>query len=182
VDLYASPVKYQQKVWSTGVLTSGLHSVKIVRSASSASGKYLTLDAVDIYGTIAPPPVRYEQTNSNIHKVGSWADYSNATASGSSYGRTLTADATATINFTGSRIDYIGFKGTTTGWVEVYLDGDLKATLDLGASTAAGNQLIWSSGTIGNTTHTLVIKRSATSLATEYLTLDAVDIWGAIAP
>jgi hypothetical protein len=182
INLYSSPVAYQQNVWSTGPLPNALHSVKIVRSATSASGKYLSLDAVDIYGTIAAPPARYEQTNAGIHKTGSWTDYSNTTASKASYGRSLTADASATIHFTGERIDYIGFKGTTTGWVEVYLDGDLKATIDLAATTVAGNQLIWSSGTIGGGSHTLVLKRSGTSLATEYLTLDAVDIWGAIAP
>ena len=143
----------------------------------------MTLDAVDITGTIASPPNRYEQSNAGVQRTtGVWADFSNATASRRSYGRSLTAGASATIHFTGSRIDYIGFKGTTTGWVEVWLDDELKATIDLGASAAAGNQLIWSSGSIENEAHTLVLKRSGTSLATEYLTLDAVDIWGTIAP
>ena len=71
-------------------------------------------------------------------------------------------------------------KGTTTGTAYVYLDGDLKATIDLAAATAAGNRLIWSSGSIGNTAHTLLLKRNSGSAATEYLTLDAVDIWGSI--
>ena len=180
INLYSSPVAYQQKVWSTGPLTSGLHSVKIVRSASSAAGKYLTLDAVDIYGTIAAPPTRYEQTNSGIHKVGTWADFSSAAASGSSYGRSLASTTTATIHFTGDRIDYIGMKGTTAGVAEVWLDGELKATIDLTATVATYNALIWSSGTIGGGAHTLLIVRNAGSAVTEYLTLDAVDIWGTI--
>ena len=68
--------------------------------------------------------------------------------------------------------------------MDVYLDGELKATIDLAATSAAGNQLIWSSGTIdASVPHTFYIHRNGTkSLATEYLTLDAVDIWGAIAP
>lgn len=173
---------YQQNVWSSGPLANGLHSVKIVRSASSAIGKYLVLDAVDIYGTIAAPPTRYEQANRNIHKVGVWADYANATASGGYYGRSSTADASATIHFTGSRIDYIGFKGTTTGVVDIYLDGDFKATIDLAATSPAGNLLIWSSGTLGEGPHTFFIHRNGSSAATEFLTLDAVDIWGSIAP
>ena len=149
----------------------------------SGTTKFVTLDAVDIWGEIAAPPTRYEQSNGSIHKTtGSWADFSNTTASGSSYGRSLTADATATIHFTGTRIDYLAFKGTTTGWVEVWLDDVLKATIDLAAPSAAGNQLIWSSGSIENESHTLVLRRSGTSLATEYLTLDAVDIWGSITP
>ena len=39
-------------VWSTGPLTYGSHVVKIVRSAASGSGKFLTLDAVDIWGWV----------------------------------------------------------------------------------------------------------------------------------
>lgn len=40
-------------VWSTGSLARGSHRVRIVLSSSSPAGKYLTLDAVDIWGTIA---------------------------------------------------------------------------------------------------------------------------------
>ena len=186
VNLTATAVAYQQTVWTSPVLSNGLHSFKVVRNNSlSPSGKFVTLDAVDITGEIAAPPTRYEQSNTSIHKtIGTWADFSNTTASNGSYGRSLTADATATIHFTGTRIDYIGFKGTTTGWVDIYLDGELKATIDLGATTTVGNQLIWSSGTVdASVPHTFYIHRNGThSLATEYLTLDAVDIWGAIAP
>jgi hypothetical protein len=39
-------------VWSTGILTAGTHTVRIVRDDGSATGKYLTLDAVEIWGTI----------------------------------------------------------------------------------------------------------------------------------
>lgn len=52
INLGATSATYQVDVWSTGPLAYGLHTVKLVRSASSASGKYLTLDAVDIWGTI----------------------------------------------------------------------------------------------------------------------------------
>ena len=41
---------------ATGTLPSGGHSVKIVRGTSSASGRYVTLDAVDIWGTISTGP------------------------------------------------------------------------------------------------------------------------------
>jgi hypothetical protein len=40
------------KIWSTATLTNGVHTVRIVRSTASATGEYLTLDAVDIWGTI----------------------------------------------------------------------------------------------------------------------------------
>ena len=177
INLYSSPVAYQQNVWSTGSLPPGLHSVKIVRSALSAAGKYLTLDAVDIYGTIAPPPTRYQQADARIVKTGVWANFTSASASGGSYGRSNTANATATITFTGTRLDWIGMKGTTGGTVEVYLDGALTpaATINLNAAAAIYQQVLWSTGTLADGAHTVLLKRIGSG--TLYLNLDAVDIW-----
>ncbi len=60
INLAASTASYRVKVWSTGNLAYGNHKVQIVRSASSAVGKYLTLDAVNVVGSISallPPAV-----------------------------------------------------------------------------------------------------------------------------
>ena len=177
INLAASPAVYQQKVWSTDALSDGLHSVKIVRSPTSAIGKYLTLDAVDIYGTIAAPPTRYQQGDSRIVKTGVWANFSSAGASGGTYGRTNTADATATIAFNGTRLDWIGMKGTTAGTVEVYLDGSPipTATINLNAPTAIYQQVLWSTGALLEGPHTVLLKRIGTG--TLYMNIDAIDIW-----
>ena len=52
VDLARSAVAYQQKVWTTGTLPSGKHTVKIWRNPSDAAGKYISVDAVDVTGTL----------------------------------------------------------------------------------------------------------------------------------
>jgi hypothetical protein len=51
VNLAASSAAYNVMVWSTGTLAAGAHRVRIVRTASG--GLNLTLDAVDIWGTIS---------------------------------------------------------------------------------------------------------------------------------
>jgi beta-lactam-binding protein with PASTA domain len=56
VNLAASATMYMVNVWSTGVLPRGHHKVTLVLSSSSPAGKYLTLDAVDIWGTIRTGP------------------------------------------------------------------------------------------------------------------------------
>ncbi len=50
---------YQVNVWSTPPLDDGLHKVKISWDPSNAVGKYVTLDAVDVVGTLvsAPPTI-----------------------------------------------------------------------------------------------------------------------------
>ena len=187
IDLAASAVTYQVNVWSTGTLPNGAHTVKIERSATSAGGKYLTLDAVDIYGTIADPPVvktRYEQTNILITKTGTWSTYTSTPSSGGSYGRSSTASASATIKFVGTRLDYIAMKGTTTGYAEIWVDG-VKVTstspINLYASPAAYQQNVYSTGTLAFGLHTVKIVRASASASGKYLTLDAFDVWGWIA-
>jgi hypothetical protein len=123
---------------------------------------------------------RYEQTNTNIVKVGTWSDFSAGGASGGSYGRSSTAGARANIYFTGTKIAWIGMKGTTPGIVDVYLDDVKKATLDLYAATATYQVTLWTSATLTNGPHHIDLIRNTASLSTEYIVLDAVDIWGTI--
>jgi hypothetical protein len=52
VNLAATAVAYQQLVWNTGILTAGSHTVKITWSTSNTAGKYISLDAVDLVGTL----------------------------------------------------------------------------------------------------------------------------------
>jgi N-acetylmuramoyl-L-alanine amidase len=183
VNLAAASVTYQVNVWSTGTLANGAHRVKIVRSVSSASGKYLTLDAVDVYGTMSQPPVtqtHYEQSNTTIKKTGTWYTYSTTEASGGSYGRSSTSGASTTIKFVGTRLDWIAMKGTTTGYADVYVD-NLKVTptpINLYSATATYRVDVFSTGTLTFGAHTVKIVRSASSATGKYLTLDAVDIWG----
>jgi len=52
VDLARSAVAYQQKVWNTGTLGSGRHTVKIWWNPSNTAGKYISVDAFDVLGTL----------------------------------------------------------------------------------------------------------------------------------
>jgi hypothetical protein len=73
-------------------------------------------------------------------------------------------------------------KGTTTGIVDIYLDGVKKTTIDLTATTATYQVDLWSTGDISNGTHYVTIKLADTSPAGKYVVLDAVSIWGTIQP
>ena len=186
INLAAFVASYQQNVWTTGTLANGPHNVRIVRSTTSALGKFITLDALDIWGTLNVPPVtltRYDQKNTAIVKTGIWANYTATAAYLGSYGRSSTggtSPATATIKFIGTRLDWIAMKGLTTGIVDVYLDTVKVATIDLTAGSATYQVNVWSTGTLAYNLHTVKLVRSNTSAVGKFLTLDAVDIWGAI--
>jgi len=53
--LYRSATKRQQSVWSVKFDTEETHTIKIWRDPSDASGKYISLDAVDVVGSLDPP-------------------------------------------------------------------------------------------------------------------------------
>ena len=52
VDLFSDTTLDQQKVWSSPVLPDGNHRVQIRLSATSASGAYIDVDAVDVHGSL----------------------------------------------------------------------------------------------------------------------------------
>ena len=74
VNLAASSVAYQQKVWNTGTLASGTHTVKIWWDPSNLTGKYISVDAFEVAGTLTQTTVnqpaggatRYQQTDSHL--------------------------------------------------------------------------------------------------------------------
>ena len=123
----------------------------------------------------------YDQKNTHIVKTGTWSTFTETAACYGSYGRSSTSGATATIYFTGTRLDWIAMKGNTTGIADVYLDGKKVITINLAATKAIYQVDVWSSGTLTKGPHTVKIVRSASSASGKYLTLDAVEIWGTIA-
>jgi stage II sporulation protein D len=52
VDLARGAVAYQQKVWNTGTLASGVHTVKIWWCPANKAGKYISIDAFEVKGTL----------------------------------------------------------------------------------------------------------------------------------
>ncbi len=52
INLARTAVAYQQKVWNTGTLASGPHTVKIWWNPSNATGKYISVDAFEVKGAL----------------------------------------------------------------------------------------------------------------------------------
>jgi subtilisin family serine protease len=182
VDLAAPVTAYQQKVFSTGVLTSGYHTVKIV---STVAGKYLTIDAVDVAGSLTAP-VRAEDASSPNPLVWSpgktsWTKVSTSLASGGSYAYINATGASITMRFTGVRLDIIARSAANYGIAYVSVDGGTAVPVNLYSSTPAYKKLVWSTGFVAPGNHTVVFSRRGTksSSSSGYgIDLDAVDLTG----
>jgi FtsP/CotA-like multicopper oxidase with cupredoxin domain len=171
---------YQQQVFTTGPLTTGLHYVTIKKNAAATASQYISIDAVTVLGSLLGV-IRPEQTVSNfVYVPNPWSLFSSTSASGGSYARTNASGGNVTVKFDGLRFDYVAMRGTTVGIVDVYLDGVLKLTVNLNSTTAQYQQIIWSTGWMPAGSHTVLIKRNTTNDATRYITLDRADVWGTL--
>ncbi len=106
IDLYSASETYLQKVWNTGTLASGNHTVRIEWTGTknaAASDTNISVDGFDLIGSLtqatatppppppptpAPAPTRYEQTDTHFAFAGTWGTFSTTGASGGGYKRT----------------------------------------------------------------------------------------------
>ena len=181
VDLYGT-FAFKQKVWSSGPLANGQHSIKIqvlgTKSTSSA-GYSVGVDAFDIIGMTAAQ--RVEQTSTALCYEGIWATGSSSSLSGGTHLVSSTNSSAVNVSFIGSSIDWIGSKSPGYGIARVTLDGTMTADIDLYGSTAF-QQRVWSSGGLSNGAHTLRIEYlgAKNASSTGYtIGIDAFDVGGA---
>jgi hypothetical protein len=192
VDFYSASTLFAQKVWNTGTLASGDHTVTVewTGTKNAASTKTnISIDAIDILGslnqaTVTVPPsngtVRYEQTDSHLAFGGTWVAFSATGASGAGYQRTCTNGSSVSIAFNGTYLAWIATKGTTLSKAKVSLDGGAAQSVDLAASAVAYQQKVWNTGTLPAGAHTVTISWDATNAAGKFISLDAVEVLGTL--
>ena len=83
VDLYSETTQWQTKLWDTGVLEQGDHTVLIEWTGNkneSAGNSLVGVDAFDIVGTLgqAAAPPRFEQDDARLWYQGLWNDRNGA--------------------------------------------------------------------------------------------------------
>ena len=127
VHLYSASPAYQVKVWNTGALSSGYHTVKITWKATT--GKYIDLDAVEVAGSLTAA-TRFQETDSHLLYAPAWTSTSDTHASGRTYRYTNTANAQVTIKFTGVSIGLLAKKAPSFGKAYVSLDGGAAVLVD----------------------------------------------------
>lgn len=76
--------------------------------------------------------------------TGSWSNVSTSAALGGRLRRTTTDDASVTFRVTGRSMAVVGTRGPTSGRVRVYVDGVLRATVDLYRSSTQSRVVVFS--------------------------------------
>jgi hypothetical protein len=185
VDLYSSGALYQQKVWETGALSAGFHTVKIEWTGtrnSLATGATVDVDAFDVAGALVGV-TRLEQTDQHLGWRGSWTKVSNASYSGGTAWYANATGSSVSIEFDGVSLTLLGKKGPTYGIANVTLDGGAPVPVDLYNSTIVYKQAMWASGFIKPGHHVVKIEWTGTKRAAATNTnvgLDALDLRGSL--
>jgi hypothetical protein len=154
------------------------HAVGTVQVRVTTGGGSTADTATDNY-TYTVVPTRYEQTDGHLVYSGTWYTYSTTSAYGSSYRRANTKGSSVTIHYNGTRFDWIGMKGTSTGKADVYLDNGFQTTINLANSVAVYKQMLWSVITSPGY-HKVEIRWYPQNTIGKYITLDAVNLVGTL--
>ncbi|HEX8024566.1 MAG TPA: N-acetylmuramoyl-L-alanine amidase, partial [Candidatus Limnocylindrales bacterium] len=103
-------------------------------------------------------PSLLQQSSSSIHYLGTWSPTLTSSAySGGSVRYATAAGATASLTTSARGLAFVTTRGPTRGAVKVYIDGALKATIDLQAATTQYRYVAYAIGFSSLGTHTIRI-------------------------
>jgi len=133
---------------------------------------------------VQPPrvAVRHEQDDVQIVYTGDWSEGDNQGLSMEANTYSVDAEATITISFTGTQLDWIASLGPTMGKALVSVDGGEAIFVDLYSETEVFQQVVWSTGLLAYGEHTVTITfpEGADYVEGMGINLDAVEVYGAV--
>src|SRR5262249_19739538 len=200
VDTYLTPGSCRQLIFSLPGIGLGSHNftVEVTGTRNPAShSNWIWIDTIEItsvgditLGTTttgtggggASGTTRIEQTSSAIVYSGKWFQNTNVVHSGGSAVLATDTGSKATLTFTGSGVQWIGFADQWSGIANVLVDGVFKAEVDTFASPARAKAVLYSIAGLTPGNHNITIevtgRRSAKS-AQSWVWIDAFDVTAA---
>ena len=158
ISFYNASTQYKATVFTLSAIPAGTHTVQLRvlgTKPTASTGTWVRLDSFIAGG------VTYEENASQV--VARFPTVTNASASGGSYDVATRAygepgNPGYMLAFKGTGVVVYGSKTSTSGVVNIYVDGVLRASnVSLNAATAAYKQVIWTSPALANARHTISI-------------------------
>ncbi|RHW37243.1 hypothetical protein D1B31_15865 [Neobacillus notoginsengisoli] len=158
VNTHAPNTQYKSVVYEKAGLTSDAHKIRIVvkgQKAAASTGTAVYLDGF----TISAPKQTVVQEN-RMQLGGSWSTVTNSKHSGGKALSASTSGRTAQLTFTGRSIKLLGYKGTSGGLADVYIDGKLAKTVSSYSDTPVYKAVLFEKNdlTAGNHVIKVVVK------------------------
>lgn len=102
-------------------------------------------------------PIVSDNTSSLISYAGTWSTGTPASCFGGTVRYSTSTGASATYSFTGSSAAWVAYKGPSRGSAQVFVDGVLKATVNLNASSTAARPQVYAFNWSTNGAHTIKV-------------------------
>lgn len=163
VDLYAAAEQFGVEFSWGGLDDTKGHTVRIVvtgQRSGASTGSNVDVDSFIAAGATAPEPLRFEDTDPSVFYDKRWDTVTDSRASGGTVHRSDQRNATASLRFCGTSVTWITAKGPTRGIAQVFVDDQLKDTVDLYAANEQFGVEMKYEG-LADATHTIRIDVSA---------------------
>ncbi len=162
VDFYSETSRYQQVVYTTGMIDSGAHTVTFKWADihnDRSTGYAINADVIQVLGKVtqAPVPTQYQQSDGNLGYTGEWSGVWSRWASGGSFRWVNSPGASVNLEFTGTYCAWIAKKGPGYGKAWVSLDGSDPVLVDLYSSYDKFAQRVYSTGLLEDGEHNLSV-------------------------
>jgi hypothetical protein len=192
-DLYSPLAQYQQRVWESGPLPSGEHTLTLEWTGDQrpgGRGTYVNLDALEITGKLlfAGPPSRTEQDDPRLFYTGDWSTAADSSASGGSLKTSASPGASVTFAFKGPYFAWVAKTGPAFGKAKVTVYGRPETQLpdplvvDLYSATPGSKKVMLEASFDSSPTSVTIEAmgtRSPKATGTG-ITVDAVDVVGTV--
>lgn len=187
INTYNPVSQYQKVLFGATGLAPGAHTLSIEvthERGPGTDGSWVWIDAFDIEGTPVAGGVtagtgRIEQNNPAMTYTGRWYANNSTALSGASAALATDAGSRASLNFTGSGVSWITYQDQWSGVARVYIDGELKTTLDNFASPARTGVAAYNIGGLAPGSHTITIEATGSrnsSAQGSWVWVDAFDV------
>jgi hypothetical protein len=165
IDTYSPAEEVKVVLYSVEGLTHGRHELWIETTGlknPASSDSIVVVDAFDI-APASPPPTftsghRVEEAAAAVRYSTGWTHGDTSAGwSGGSAATTSVPGAQATLTFTGTSVNWIGFRGPSAGIARVFVDGVSFGEVDLYEPTELQAVVFTLSG-LENASHTMVVE------------------------
>ncbi len=162
-DFYSEVARYQQIVYSTGMLDQGSHTVTFQWAGVHrdwSSGFAINADVIHVLGEVtqAPIPERHQQNEPKLAYTGDWTTgWTWWLASDCTYAYASAPGASVNVTFDGTYLAWTGKMGPDYGKAQVRLDDGELVTVDLYSPYSKYKQKIFETGLLPDKEHTLSI-------------------------
>lgn len=187
INTYNPVSQYQKAIFQANGLAPGAHTFSIEvthERGPGTDGSWVWIDAFDIMGTpveggVSAGTGRIEQNNPAMTYTGRWYANNSTALSGGAAALATDAGSRATLSFTGSGVSWTTYQDQWSGVARVYIDGELKTTIDNFASPSRVGVSAYTVNGLTPGTHTITIEATGTrngSSQGSWVWVDAFDV------